>query len=40
MIKIWRVSIDQNGTCAALLTDLSLALDSLPHDLLLAKLHA
>ena len=33
-------SVDQNGTCAALLADISVALGSLPHDLLIAKLHA
>ena len=40
MIEKWRTSLDQNGTCAALLTDLSKTSDCLPRDLLIAKLHA
>ena len=39
-IDRWRASLDQNGTCAVLLTDLSKAFDCLPHYLLIAKLHA
>ena len=40
MTEKWRASLDQNVTCAALLTDLSKAFDCLPHDLFMAKLHA
>ena len=40
MIEKWKIFIDNNGSCGALLTDLSKAFDCLPHDLLLAKLHA
>ena len=39
MIEKCRTSLDHNGTCTALLTDLSKAFDYLPHDLLIAKLH-
>ena len=35
MIEKWRASLDQNGTCAALLTDLFKAFDCSPHDLFL-----
>ena len=40
MIEKWIASFDQSGTFEALLTDLSKAFDCLPHDLLIAKLHA
>ena len=40
MIEKLRKSLDSRGASAALLTDISKAFDCLPHDLLIAKLHA
>ena len=40
LIEKWKKALDKGGSCAALLTDLPEAFDSLPRDLLIATLHA
>ena len=40
MIEKWRKFVDKGGAFGALLTNLPKALDRLPHELLVAKLHA
>ena len=40
LLEKWRYNIDQGRMFGALLTDLSKALDCLPHDIIIAKLNA
>ena len=40
MTKKWKISLKEGGTFVALLFDFSEALDDLPDELLITKLHA
>ena len=40
MTEKWKKCVGSNDACGALLTDLSKALDCLPHSHLIANLHA
>jgi hypothetical protein len=40
MIEMWRKALDEKEVVGGVLTDLSKAFDCLPHDLMIAKLHA
>ena len=40
MIEKWKKYMDDSGTIVAVFMDLSKAYDCIPHDLLIAKLHA
>ena len=40
MVEMWRKALDEQKVVGGVLTDLSKAFDCLPHDLLIAKLHA
>ena len=40
MIEMWRKALDEKKVVGGVLTDLSKAFDCLPHDLIIARLHA